>query len=266
MTPSMLSARQVRRDYRLPRSDGRLWGPAPVRHALRGVDVDIDDGHVVALIGESGSGKSTLVRILLGLDQATSGSVQWDGRDVDAHPRRGRWLREQTGIVLQDPYASLNPRQTVYRIVSEPLRALRREGDHRALVHEVLDRVGLHRWRADQFPHELSGGQRQRVALARAIVHGPRLLVGDEPLSALDVTVRAQVLALLAELHRDTGLALLLVSHDIGLVQHLADDVYVLHDGLVVEQGPATTVLGAPQHPYTRTLLASVPTLAPRTP
>lgn len=249
----LLSARSVVRDYRLP-------GRGRVRHAVRGVDLDVHEGEVVALIGESGSGKSTLVRILLGLDTATSGEVRFQGRSV----RRGRasatrWLRRGSGIVLQDPYGSLDPRYTVGRIVAEPLRALHIDTDHRRTVLEVLERFGLPAWRADQYPHELSGGQRQRVALARAIVHGPRLLVGDEPLSALDVTVRAQVLELLRDLHRESGMAILLVSHDIGLVQSFADRVHVMNDGLVVEQGDAADVLGAPKHPYTRSLVSAVP-------
>jgi len=217
-------------------------------------------GEVVALIGESGSGKSTLVRILLALDAATSGTVSFEGRTVrPGGARATRWLRRRTGIVLQDPYGSLDPRMAIGRTVAEPLRALGIPGDHRAMVRDVLERVGLSARQAQQYPHELSGGQRQRVALARAIIHGPSLLVGDEPLSALDVTVRAQVLDLLRGLHAERGMAVLLVSHDIGLVQNFADRVLVMHDGAVVEEGPAASVLGAPRHPYTRELVSAVP-------
>lgn len=262
MTAPLVTARGLGRDYRLPRT--RLLGPAPVRHALVDADVVVHDGEIVALIGESGSGKSTLARLLLGLGRPTRGEVWFDGRLVD--PRRtgrDRWLRRQTGIVFQDPYSSLDPRQTVGRIVAEPLRALHLPGDHRAQVRDVLDRVGLGHRHADRYPHELSGGQRQRVAIARAIVHGPRLLVGDEPLSALDVTVRAQVLTLLTDLNRERGTAIVLVSHDIGLVQNFAHRVYVLHAGHVVEHGAAEDVLGAPRDDYTRRLVASVPSLPP---
>lgn len=255
----LLSARGVTRDYAA--AGHRFGEAAPVVHAVRGVDLDVDPGEVVALIGESGSGKSTLVRILLGLDAATSGTVSVQGRPVrtGGGARRTRWLRRLTGIILQDPYGSLDPRMTVGRIIAEPLRALRVPGDHRTAVLDVLARVGLGPERADQYPFELSGGQRQRVALARAIVHGPSLLVGDEPLSALDVTVRAQVLDLLRDLHAERGMAVLLVSHDIGLVQNFADRVLVMHDGVVVEQGAASDVLGAPRHPYTRELVSAVP-------
>ncbi|GAA3821193.1 ABC transporter ATP-binding protein [Cellulomonas soli] len=262
---ALLTGRAISRRYLLPRTS--LRGPAPVREALVGVDIDIDEHETVAIIGESGSGKSTLVRILLGLDAATSGQVRFGGREVTPGPAsRTRWLRRETGIVLQDPYASLDPRRTVGHAVGQPLRALRVPGDHDRQVAQVLERVGLHAWRARQYPHELSGGQRQRVALARAIVHGPRLLVGDEPLSALDVTIRAQVLDLLRELHEERGMGVVLVSHDIGLVQHLAARVHVLHDGRVVEHGPAETVLTAPAAAYTRELLAAVPRIPAPTP
>jgi len=252
----LLEVRDLSRSYR-----GRGAG-APVTHALRGVSFDLAAGETLAVIGESGSGKTTLMRLLLALDRATSGTVRFDGREVVAGPARGlRWLRRETGIVLQDPYSSLDPRMSVGASVSEPLRALRVPGDHRARVREVLARVGLDPALAECYPHELSGGQRQRVALSRAIVHGPRLLIGDEPLSALDVTVRAQVLELLRELHRELGLAVVLVSHDIGLVQHFAERVLVMHDGEVVESGESARVLAAPQHPYTQRLLAAVPRL-----
>jgi ABC-type microcin C transport system duplicated ATPase subunit YejF len=188
--------------------------------------------------------------------------VTFDGRPVE--PGRAsqlRWFRRQTGVVLQDPYSSLDPRMRVGDAVAEPLRHLHLPGDHRALVAEVLERVGLEARDAELFPHEFSGGQRQRIALARAVVHRPRLLVGDEPMSALDVTVRAQIIALLRELRDDLGLSLLLVSHDIGLVQHLSDRVAVLRDGRIVEQGTTDDVLRRPSHDYTRSLIASVPTI-----
>jgi ABC-type glutathione transport system ATPase component len=256
----LLSGRGLTRTYRLPRSSP--FQPGPVRHALVEADLDVGHGESVALIGESGSGKSTLVRSLLALDAPTSGTVRFDGRVV--RPGRAsalRWFRRDTGVVLQDPYSSLDPRMRVRDTVAEPLRALSIAGDRRAQVDEVLERVGLTRHHADGYPHELSGGQRQRVAVARAIVHRPRLLVGDEPMSALDVTVRAQILGLLRELRDDLGLSLLTVSHDIGLVQHLADRVAVLHEGRIVEQGTVDSVLRHPVHPYTRALVAAVPTL-----
>jgi len=168
-------------------------------------------------------------------------------------------LRRQTGLVFQDPYASLDPRMTAGQIVREPLWALGIDGDHRARVREVIARVGLDPEMGDRYPHEFSGGQRQRIALARALVHRPRILVGDEPLSALDVTVRAQILELLAELRVADELTLLLVSHDIGVVQNLCDTVVVMKDGRIVELADRETLFRAPQHEYTRMLLAALP-------
>ncbi|MGN8027336.1 ABC transporter ATP-binding protein [Microbacterium sp. 22242] len=256
----LIRVRGLRREHLARRREP--FGRRPRTVALDGVDLDIAAGSALGVIGESGSGKSTLVRLLLGLDRPTAGSVQVDGRDVDARSsaRALHWLRRETGLVFQDPYSSLDPRQSVRRIVSEPLRALGIDGDHGARVDEVLARVGLEAAMADRYPHEFSGGQRQRVALARAIVHRPRILVGDEPLSALDVTVRARILELLRELRGD-GMTLVLVSHDIGVVQNLCDDVAVMKDGRIVEHGPTAVVLHRPQHDYTKRLLASIPVI-----
>ncbi|KAA9130070.1 ATP-binding cassette domain-containing protein [Microbacterium caowuchunii] len=259
----LVRARGIGRTYPGPRT--ALFTPRPVTRALVDVDIDVDEGSALGIIGESGSGKSTLVRILLGLDRATTGTVSFDGHPVDAaaSARRLHWLRRETGIVFQDPYASLDPRMSVGRIIAEPLWALGIEGDRRSRVAEVLVDVGLDADAATRYPHEFSGGQRQRIALARAIVHRPRLLVGDEPLSALDVTVRAQILELLAALRRRDGLTLVMVSHDIGVVQSLCDQVVVLKDGAVVEEGPTERVLLRPQAAYTRRLLAAIPTIDP---
>lgn len=256
----LLRARGVSREYRLPRE--HLFAPAERRQAVIDADLDVDAGDAFAIIGESGSGKSTLIRTLLALDERSSGEIEFDGRAVVPGSAKSLlWLRRATGVVLQDPYSSLDPRQSVGRIISAPLRALGETGDHRRLVREALAHVGLHDWRAGQFPHELSGGQRQRVAIARAIVHRPRLLVGDEPLSALDVTIRAQILALLQRLGRELGLTILFVSHDLGLVQHLCNRVAVMKDGRIVETGSTAEVLERPAHPYTAELLGAVPTL-----
>ncbi|MGB4778298.1 ABC transporter ATP-binding protein [Microbacterium sp.] len=258
--PALVTGRGLGKRYVLPKES--LFSRSAYRDAVIDVDIDLYEGETTAIIGESGSGKSTLLRLVLGLARPTTGEARFDGRLVEpGAPSRLRWLRGATGIVLQDPYASLDPRFTVAQTIAEPLEALRRPGDHAARVREVLGQVGLPAWRAEQYPHELSGGQRQRVALARAIVHHPRLLVGDEPLSALDVTVRAQILDLLRTLRESLGLTIVLVSHDIGLVQHVADRVIVMKDGRVVETGRTADVLRAPGHDYTRTLLASVPRL-----
>jgi peptide/nickel transport system ATP-binding protein len=261
MSEPLLRARGLTRRYTGPRPT--LFGPAPQTTALDGVDLDVHAGSALGVIGESGSGKSTLVRLLLALDVPTAGSVEFDGRAVDANrnARSLHWLRRETGIVFQDPYASLDPRMSVGRTVGEPLAALDLPGDRRARVREALEEVGLEAEMANRFPHEFSGGQRQRIALARAIVHRPRLLVGDEPLSALDVTVRAQILRLLAELRESTGMTLLLVSHDLGVVQHLCDEVVVMKDARIVERGKTQDVLQHPSTAYTRALLSAVPTL-----
>lgn len=260
---ALLQGRELGRVFR--ERGTRLFERAKLTTALDDADVDVHEGTAVGIIGESGSGKSTLVRILLGLDAPTSGAVTFDGRAVDARAsaRSLHWLRRETGIVFQDPYASLDPRMSVGRIVAEPLWALGIDGDRRARVREVLEDVGLEPDMANRYPHEFSGGQRQRIALARALVHRPRLLVGDEPLSALDVTVRAQILDLLRELRAAQNLTLVMVSHDIGIVQNLCDEVIVMKDGRIVEEGPTEKVLLAPQVAYTRRLLASIPVIDP---
>lgn len=261
MTETLIRARGLTRDYPAPRA--RSFGRVERTSGLADVDLSVLAGSAVGVIGESGSGKSTLVRLLLGLDTPTAGTVEVAGRAVDARgsARSLHWLRRATGIVFQDPYASLDPRMNIGRIVGEPLWALDIADDRRARVREVLEQVGLTADMAERFPHEFSGGQRQRIALARAIVHRPRILVGDEPLSALDVTVRAQILRLLARLRAEEDLTLVLVSHDIGVVQNVCDQVVVMKDGRVVEQGPTEKVLLQPQAAYTRKLLASIPTL-----
>lgn len=263
MSGALLRARGLTRRFVAPRRT--LFGTRAVTTALDDADLDVDAGSSVGVIGESGSGKSTLMRLLLALDAPTSGTVEFDGRPVEARrsARSLHLLRRDTGIVFQDPYGSLDPRMSVGRIVGEPLWALGVPGDRRARVREVLAEVGLEPGMAERYPHEFSGGQRQRIAIARAIVHRPRLLVGDEPLSALDVTVRAQILRLLTDLRERTGLTLLMVSHDIGVVQNLCDQVVVMKDGRIVEEGPTEKVLLQPQAAYTRSLLSSIPTIRP---
>ncbi|WP_407661339.1 ABC transporter ATP-binding protein [Frankia nepalensis] len=245
--------------------DGKRAGRASrhaSRQAVRGVTLTLPAGASLGIVGESGSGKSTLVRLLLGLDRPDAGTVRYRGRLVRAgRPRDLRWLRRDVQVVLQDPVASLNPRLTVGAIVAEPLECLRVAEDHDARVDEVLRAVDLPTEVRGRYPHEFSGGQRQRIAIARALAPRPRVLVGDEPVSALDVSVRAQILDLLAELTIASQLSLILVSHDLGVVARLCDQVAVMRAGEFVEQGPTAQVLANPAHPYTRTLLAAVPRL-----
>ncbi|MBN9756508.1 Oligopeptide transport ATP-binding protein OppF [Pseudonocardia sp. Ae406_Ps2] len=253
----ILSARALERRYPLPRT--RVLGPRRHREALRGVDLDVGEGDgSTGIVGESGSGKSTLVRLLLALDRPDAGTLIHRGTPV---VRAGRDFRRDVQVVLQDPFASLDPRMRVARIVAEPLECLDVPGDHRARVRELLTAVGLGPEAADRYPHQFSGGQRQRIAIARALAPGPRVLVGDEPLSALDVAVRVQVMDLLRGLAADLGLSLVLVSHDIGAVARLCRRIVVLHEGRIVERGDTAEVLAAPRDPYTRRLLAAVPTL-----
>ncbi len=258
----MLRAEGIERVYRLPRTS--LLGERAVRRALQGVDLTLDEGGSLGVVGESGSGKSTLVRILLGLDRATAGSVHYRDRRVEpGRPNSLRWFRREAQIVFQDPLSSLDPRMTVDAIVREPLVCLGVEEDHRRRVVEVLEAVGIDPAWGKRLPHQFSGGQQQRIAIARAIAPRPRILVGDEPVSALDVSVRVQILDLLRRLADDYDLSLVLVSHDLGVVRYLCDDVIVLHEGRVAERGRTVDVFRSPTQAYTRDLIAAVPRLRP---
>ena len=234
------------------------------QQAVQGVSFDIESGQNTGLVGESGSGKSTLLKVLLGLVRPTSGEVLFDGTPLDLGNRsQVRSFRRSVQTVFQDPYSSLDPRQCVGRIVGEPVRSLQiahgRAAD--ALVAEALESVGLPARAASRYPHEFSGGQRQRIAIARAIVSRPRVLLADEPVSALDVITRNQVIDLLADLGPSRNLTVLMVSHDLGVVAALCQRTIVLQAGQVVEHGTTSSVLGAPSEAYTRRLLAAVPRL-----
>lgn len=235
-------------------------GSAPVLH---GITLDITAGRSVALVGESGAGKTTLLRLLLGLTRPTDGQVLFDGEPLRLRDRAlMRSFRSSVQSVFQDPYSSLDPRQRVRSIVSEPLRSLGLAGpDTAARVAAALEGVGLPADAGERYPHEFSGGQRQRVALARATVCDPRVLLADEPVSALDVTTRVRIVDLLGELKESRGLTIAMVSHDLSVVAALCEHTAVLENGRIVEQGDTRAVLGAPAHPYTRRLLASVPRL-----
>jgi len=243
--------------YAYPGRDGR-----GARRAVDGVDVDIHRGEVVALVGESGSGKSTLARLLVRLLEPDAGSLSFDGVSLTHLSRhRLRALRRRFQIVFQDPKSALAPRQKVGALLDEPLQihGLGSAQERRRRVLEVLEDVGLSPDMLERHPHALSGGQRQRVNIARALVLEPELVVLDEPLTALDVSVQAQVLNLLLDLQERKRLAYLLIAHDLDVVAHLADRVLVMFGGRVVEEGPTRAVFEAPAHPYTRALLASRP-------
>ncbi|GAA1799924.1 ABC transporter ATP-binding protein [Leucobacter iarius] len=242
-----------------------LFKPAPEVHALKGISFEVPRGGRLGVVGESGSGKSTLLRILAGLDQPTSGSAVVAGNEVaGAKESQLRQLRQQLQIVFQDPMGSLDPRMTVEQIISEPLLVRGRNetaAERSRMVAEMLEAVGLPAESAARYPHQFSGGQRQRISIARALICRPEVVVADEPVSALDVSVRAQVLNLLADLVDEYGLTLVFVSHDLNVVRHLCDSVIVMQSGEIVEAGDTETVYRDPQHPYTKRLIDSSLTL-----
>jgi peptide/nickel transport system ATP-binding protein len=256
----LIEARGLVREYPMPRAS--LRRAAPRVQALRGVDLAVARGDRLGIVGESGSGKSTLARLLLALDQPQAGEVLFEDQRVSGRSERElRFLRRSAQIVFQDPMSSLDPRMRVREILLEPLRALDVPGDHGARMRELLAAVGLPGDALERYPHQFSGGQRQRVAIARALAPEPSLLIADEPVSALDVSVRTQILDVLRELADRLGVTLIFISHDLSVVRYLCDRVVVMHDGQIVEQGPLRQVYDAPQHAYTRALLAAVPLL-----
>lgn len=257
MAPVLAETRQVSKTF-----PAKGQGKGAVLHAVTQVDLTVYEGETLALVGESGCGKSTLGRLLLGLLPPTGGQVFFAGQDLAAlAPADLRALRRQMQMVFQDTAASLNPRWNVGDILAEPLRIHRLcpPSDYPARCAALLEQVGLPRQLLERFPHELSGGQRQRVGIARALALSPRLVVCDEPVSALDVSVQAQVLNLLADLQEARGLTYVLISHDLGVVRHSADRVCVMFLGRVCEIGPTKALFTAPRHPYTKFLLAAVP-------
>jgi peptide/nickel transport system ATP-binding protein len=258
---TLLQVQHLGRRFALPRTG--LWQPAGVQ-ALSDVSFTLQAGKSLGIVGESGSGKSTLARLVMALDTPTEGQVVFKGADV--HQTHGQALRQLRGgfqMVFQDPYGSLDPRQKVLAIVTEPIQSLGQLADSRSewrdRAAQALSEVGLRTADLDKYPHEFSGGQRQRIAIARALITRPALIVADEPVSALDVSVQAQVLNLMMDLQDRYGLSYLLVSHDLAVVNLMCDDVLVLQSGRVVEQGPAEQIFEQAEHPYTRALLAAVP-------
>jgi peptide/nickel transport system ATP-binding protein len=258
----LLQVQHLGRRFVLPRT--RLWQPPGALQALSDVSFTLQPGKSLGIVGESGSGKSTLARLVMALDQPTEGHVLFNGVDVhQASTQQLRALRSGFQMVFQDPYGSLDPRQKVLSIVTEPVQTLFKPDDGRSELHDraaqALSEVGLRTADLDKYPHEFSGGQRQRIAIARALITRPALIVADEPVSALDVSVQAQVLNLMMDLQERYGLSYLLVSHDLAVVNLMCDDVLVLQSGHVVEKGPAQQIFQHAEHPYTRKLLAAIP-------
>ena len=261
--PPLLVIDQLVKHYPLPRE--RLFGPARALEALRGVSLTVQAGRSFGIVGESGSGKSTLARCVMALETVTSGRILLDGQDLQALQGAAlRAARRDFQMVFQDPYGSLDPRQTIARIVAEPLDALAAphtptRAEQRERASEALAAVGLRTTDLDKYPHEFSGGQRQRIAIARALITRPKLIVADEPVSALDVSVQAQVLNLMMDLQDQFGVTYLLISHDLAVVQHLCDDVAVMQRGEIVEAGTPDALFTRPAHPYTQALVNAVP-------
>ena len=264
-TPTpLLQVKELVREYTLPRE--HLFRPPGKVHALNGVTFSIEPGRSLGIVGESGSGKSTLARLVMALDAPTAGTVELLGRNLHQLPAEQlRQARRDFQMVFQDPYGSLDPRQTVERIVTEPLQA---QGEtsraaQREQAGQVLAQVGLRANDLGKYPHEFSGGQRQRIAIARALITRPRLIVADEPVSALDVSVQAQVLNLMQDLQQEFGITYMLISHDLAVVNHLCDEVVVLYQGRIVERGSPAELFRNAQHPYTQSLVGAVPQVQP---
>ena len=257
---TLLDVKDVVQRYKLPRES--LFRPPGEVLALNGVSARIEAGKSLGVVGESGSGKSTFARVVMALERPTSGEVKLLGRDLNQLPADElRHARRDFQMVFQDPYGSLDPRQTIARIVAEPITALERldRATLRARVSAVLKQVGLRDADMDKYPHEFSGGQRQRIAIARALITQPKLIVADEPVSALDVSVQAQVLNLMQDLQEQFGLSYILISHDLAVVDYLCDEIAVMYLGRIVEHARPEDLFAHAGHPYTRALLEAVP-------
>ena len=245
---------------------GGLFAKSSTIHAVNGVSMQVRRGETFAIVGESGCGKSTLARLLLRLIDPSEGQVIYDGRDLtELRSGQMRALRSDLQFIFQDPFSSLNPRMSVEAIIAEPLRVHTglNADDRRARVAELMARVGLRPDMADRYPHEFSGGQRQRICIARALASGPKLLIGDEPVSALDVSVQAQIVNLLEDLKHEFGLTLVIIAHDLAVIRHMSDRIAVMYLGEVVELADTETLFTTPRHPYTQALLSAIPVPMP---
>ncbi|KAB1123545.1 dipeptide ABC transporter ATP-binding protein [Neorhizobium galegae] len=256
---TMLEVRDIKRDYELP---GGLFKPKKIIHAVKGVSFKLERGKTLAIVGESGCGKSTLARMLTFIDEPTGGDLLIDNKKVDTRPGHlTQDMRQKVQIVFQNPYGSLNPRQKIGDVLGEPL-AINTDmsaAERRDRASEMLKKVGLAPEHYNRYPHMFSGGQRQRIAIARALMMNPKLLVLDEPVSALDLSVQAQVLNLLADLQDEFNLTYVFISHDLSVVRYIADEVMVMYFGEAVEYGTREEVFSDPKHEYTRTLFKATP-------
>jgi peptide/nickel transport system ATP-binding protein len=263
MSEPLLAVRDLKKHY--PVTRGLLRREVERVRAVDGIDLDVYPEETVALVGESGSGKSTAAETILNLDEPTGGTIRFAGRDVTEFSGSAeREFRRRTGVVFQDPNESLDPRMRIWETVAEPLEihGVRDRSERRQAAERMLDRVGLAS-EAASYPHELSGGEKQRVSLARALVLNPDLLIADEPVSALDVSIQADVLSLIEELKAEFDLAVIFISHDLAIVREIADRVAVMYAGELVEVADAAALFDEPQHPYTRVLLEAIPTTDP---
>ena len=259
MSEIVLEARDIKRDYHV---GGGLFGKPKVVHAVKGVSFKLEKGKTLAIVGESGCGKSTLARILTMIDPQTSGELLIAGEDVNiARDGLTADMRQKVQIVFQNPYGSLNPRQKIGDVLAEPLllNTNMSAKERREKSMEMLLKVGLGKEHFNRYPHMFSGGQRQRIAIARALMLNPKLLILDEPVSALDLSVQAQVLNILSDLQEEFGLTYVFISHDLSVVRYIADEVMVMYYGEVVEYGPREQVFSNPQHDYTKKLFAATP-------
>ena len=266
MSAPLLELNELKTYFRIGK--GGVFARKSLLKAVDGVSFAIRPGEVLSLVGESGCGKSTVGRTLTRLETATGGTAIFDGRDIlSMSLSQFRPLRRDIQMIFQDPYASLNPRLTIERTLAEPLfihKLARNRAAARETIASTLDLVGMDPDAMRRYPHEFSGGQRQRIGIARVMIVAPRLVIADEAVSALDVSIQAQVLNLLKKLQRDSGMAMLFISHDLGVVRHISDRVAVMFKGKIVEMGDKRQIFEAPQHDYTRTLLAAIPRIAAR--
>ena len=262
---ALLAVNDLHVQFAVRAAGSRPWHKAAALKAVNGVSFTLQAGETLGIVGESGCGKSTLARAIIGLAKVHSGRVLWQGQDLTALSSKAlRLQRRDIQMIFQDPLASLNPRMTVGDIIAEPLRTFHPElkkADIMRQVQEIMQKVGLLPNQLNRYPHEFSGGQCQRIGIARALVLKPKLLICDEPVSALDVSIQAQVVNLLKQLQREMGLAMIFIAHDLSVVKHIAERVLVMYLGRAVEHGPKEAIFAAPQHPYTQALLAAAPSV-----